>query len=1058
MKRFLFVQFFFLIFFTSLYSQKKFWVNAGKLPIIEQGVTSNTVLQGFNWVEVKDSFFVTLTNIAINSKSIIIGRLNNDLSRGLYKSTDGGRKWEKVIPKVPLLSDPQLKKGLFATEQEYQKLLERSRYIIQDIFAFGDDFYMINGDGQFAGTFLLRSKDLGKTWEKMSTLNVYSVITANANSLKKTESFADMSNNTFMGTNALFVSTSQDSGRTWNPTFEGRSNVGYIRTGQNNSVDSKYSTPFYKYKNEGIWYSETMFSNITKKTEEIHVADIRLIFRGRENGPLFSIVYPELRFLPTSFGTPVGEIHFCQSNDGGNTWQVISNINPGSYRGIHFVDCSNIIYASLTSPVEGFCRSNNGGKTWEQLTGLPVSPISGSISVASDGYCYYIDKNYLYKSTEKICITNQASNNESTTGVTVITHGFQLGLAPINPGEWAFDMADAILNRTGNGTIKKYNKESGEFETIKTIGVGGETILLFDWAEESNFEGNGYTEAAGDAMFAALMKSKISLENLHFIGHSRGTVVNTTVVERLLSLKIKNKNLPITVDQVTNIDAHDWGSAGVGVDLNDNYPFIPPIMAPDKYVPNNGVIAWLGVNFCDSYFQNNGTETPISLHGRLVSGTESNLWNKDENGASLNHTNIHRAYTATITGNNITKKGGYSYRYDKKQRLLSKQFGIMPDFDFYKTYKYSIDGKEKTRYRGILNGGLERGGTEEYFEKLPDIPGGKPKGYYLARLPGWVHHGGFIKGESVTLSEHGLTLSIVNKESKSNPVLRHNRLYIPVDANSISIKYRRLNEESGVIKFKIISQTQSNKFQSNEFNINKSQPNATEISVDITNFTGDVVVFEFELTSNGLGLPAIELDDIRLSKLIANYNSPAQTNTTNLNNIQKTEDKINISTKLPNTIENKEFNAEKGWVTTSGTSSFKNGVVTLETKKNKIPMYFESNEFIISEKTSNLVLVLDKSKVINGELTVYFTIGGIDDIIYSTKINNSLNKTLEVVDAVAKTAETGNIPDNKQDILKFESIKIDIKKFKGKNVKFKIGFETRGLLKSELLIDEIKLE
>ena len=125
-----------------------------------------------------------------------------------------------------------------------------------------------------------------------------------------------------------------------------------------------------------------------------------------------------------------------------------------------------------------------------------------------------------------------------------------------------------------------------------------------DWAKESNNNSEGFSEAAGDALFAALIlgykEGDFTLSSLHFIGHSRGTVVNTLAVERLLVLKGVNSNkYQINIDQVTNIDPHDWGLAGIASDLNDAHKDIL-IDIPPNNTPNNGVIAWHGV-FSDTY-------------------------------------------------------------------------------------------------------------------------------------------------------------------------------------------------------------------------------------------------------------------------------------------------------------------------------------------------------------------------------------------------------------------------------------------------------------------------
>lgn len=67
-----------------------------------------------------------------------------------------------------------------------------------------------------------------------------------------------------------------------------------------------------------------------------------------------------------------------------------------------------------------------------------------------------------------------------------------------------------------------FNKESGSFKLRGEKSSNPHKILLMDWADISNELGNGYSEAAGDALFQALLhgekKRDFSLKYVHFIG------------------------------------------------------------------------------------------------------------------------------------------------------------------------------------------------------------------------------------------------------------------------------------------------------------------------------------------------------------------------------------------------------------------------------------------------------------------------------------------------------------------------------------------------------------
>jgi len=197
-------------------------------------------------------------------------------------------------------------------------------------------------------------------------------------------------------------------------------------------------------------------------------------------------------------------------------------------------------------------------------------------------------------------VTNQFSIGTSgsvTYGTTVITHGYRKPFTGLP--SWMFDIAGAILNRAGKGRIWKYDEQSESFVKHVDGDPNGEQILIFDWGDQSNNNFYGYSEAAGDALLTALImgekQGKWSLGNLHFIGHSRGAVVNSEVVERFIKIGK-------SVDHVTNLDPHDWGFK---TKFTDDFDVNPNLV-------EQGVVFWEGTQWADTYYQDKNNPENIT--------------------------------------------------------------------------------------------------------------------------------------------------------------------------------------------------------------------------------------------------------------------------------------------------------------------------------------------------------------------------------------------------------------------------------------------------------------
>jgi hypothetical protein len=199
------------------------------------------------------------------------------------------------------------------------------------------------------------------------------------------------------------------------------------------------------------------------------------------------------------------------------------------------------------------------------------------------------------------------------TGSTIITHGWQLSN---DGGDSLEDLAKAIFSRAGGWYVDydiDVDDEIGYFDPLE-VSEGGEVVLLFDWAPESNEISSGWGESAGDALFSIIVGLNIvdpetpQTKPLHFIGHSFGTAVTSEAVERLAYFDIQ-------VDHITYLDPHDFDQGILPVDGAQR---LFDLGMPVKY----GASVWETVNFADVYYQ-----TDIAPDGRPIPGAYNELLN-----------------------------------------------------------------------------------------------------------------------------------------------------------------------------------------------------------------------------------------------------------------------------------------------------------------------------------------------------------------------------------------------------------------------------------------------
>ncbi len=266
----------------------------------------------------------------------------------------------------------------------------------------------------------------------------------------------------------------------------------------------------------------------------------------------------------------------------------------------------------------------------------------------------------------------QGTTQSTTQGMTVITHGFQLsGTRPNWPLLMAAEIAARVRDEGGTAKVLEYRPTQDPVLAVCTdtslCGVSdasGHSIVVVDWGSLSNQSGRGFSEAAGEALAAVLLAEggQLDLSAVHFIGHSRGTVVNSEAAERLIATGAA------IVDQMTALDTHDWGvgrsvdgvelvpatdreigrdddprGARGGLDDFDVNELHPEYDCGQSQGGDSAVCSWSLIDYVDSYYQRDGF---LDLWGRSVQGA-SNLEFLD---LGLSHGDVHCWYRASVSG------------------------------------------------------------------------------------------------------------------------------------------------------------------------------------------------------------------------------------------------------------------------------------------------------------------------------------------------------------------------------------------------------------------------
>ena len=389
--------------------------------------------------------------------------------------------------------------------------------------------------------------------------------------------------------------------------------------------------------------------------------------------------------------------------------------------------------------------------------------------------------------SEPVPVASLVCGLQTGPGVTIVTHGFQLtGGSDSRTPDWTMEMAEAILERNNSaGSILVHDPNLNRWVTPESRGLpvswnnsndlDDEIVLVYDWSWESNDLQNGWLEAAADSLFTSLVaplgftsepSHNLLTRPLHFIGHSRGTVVNSLAASRL------NYYFPeLEISQFTTLDPHPST-----IHRDPGYDADPP----ELRIPDN--VVW-----ADNYYREDGAyELDNDFNGVQVPGAFNLQLDEDVlqgAGHLQEHSDAHLWYLATIK-EDAQEVEGYSLDDDNFNDWWTSGQGF-PAADEDASGRENV-GFARSRIGGstLRTDQMNRNLLQSAVKPALVFNGDFELGAELTNeIPGWERHGG---GGTGNLDGGGNNYLLLN----DNDSFRiHNPLFIPPSVSDIQFDY-----------------------------------------------------------------------------------------------------------------------------------------------------------------------------------------------------------------------------------------------------------------------------
>ena len=471
------------------------------------------------------------------------------------------------------------------------------------------------------------------------------------------------------------------------------------------------------------------------------------------------------------------------------------------------------------------------------------------------------------------------------TGVTVITHGWQLATPSESGGnnapEWTLEMANYVLQRAGgtgsifvNDTrsaeptfgswvpLSELDKDARDFDSWpNTNSTHNEIVLVYDWVWDSNDTEEGWIQAAADNLFASLANAPLGLGTsvfklpLHFIGHSRGAVVNSLVTNLI------GQYFPNTViDQVTSLDPHPIEADRSPYEADD-----PVIFTADD---ERAIPTYANVQYADNYYRHDGSYQDADFDGVVAVGARNIELNEDvldeglpffDLGHASEHSDTHLWYSATIQPNNTTVEG---------QQLDDEEAAGWWDSGtgWLDSSQEPASGRAEVGFRRSRIGGGDRSGLDNYHEDRNEVAS---PGYTVFNgsfdfgdlssdeIPGWERHGGGGNGQFNNNSNPYLELDFGSEDYYRT----HNPLYFPQTVRELTYDLSVVTT-STTDTFQVyvgglpVGIAEDLTQESGGFTIHPR--------VDVSSFSGGVNTLKLQIDSTDSFYPKVRVDNVNL--------------------------------------------------------------------------------------------------------------------------------------------------------------------------------------------------